>query len=72
MKTASNAIYFSASYGPTFGSGHDLHISAKAGESNGSYSNLGSGYNAKQDRNFLAGSYNFKPKEYEVFQLKKS
>ena len=39
-----NVFYCDPSYGPTFGNGHDIHISSNANTSNGSYSNLGSSY----------------------------
>jgi len=69
VTSAPNAIYGYSSYGPTFGSGHDLYLSDSCNSSNGSYSNLGTGYGAPKDTSMLAGSYNFTVKDYEVFQV---
>lgn len=70
------SIYGSSGYGPTFGGGHDFHISDNANSNNSSYSNFGHGfahpsisYNSTQAKNFFCGSYNFRPSEVEVFQL---
>ena len=69
------AIYSNNGDGPTFGNGHDLYISNSCHTNTNSYSDLGRSYRApngyghgsSQARNFLAGSYNFKCDEYEVF-----
>ena len=67
------SIYASPSYGPTFGGGHDLHISSNSNLNTVSYSNLDSYqfdlYNSgsSESKSFLAGSYNFKVDEIEVF-----
>jgi hypothetical protein len=65
------AIYCNPSYGPSFGSGHDLHISNNANGNQGSYSNFGRSYQpppgTAQANYLLAGSYNFTPTEIEVF-----
>jgi len=47
MKPTSNssAIYNRADYGPTFGGGHDLHLSNKCNENNSSYANFPHTYN---------------------------
>jgi len=68
------AIYTYDSSGPTFGAGHDFYIN-----SNGSsgYSNLGQAYQLPSfftygklsAQSFLAGSYNFKPIEIEVYSI---
>ena len=72
------AIYTRADYGPTFGGGHDIHISNNANAGTGSYSNFAhtyqppNGYNSYgsvKAKNLLAGSYNFKPNEVETFYL---
>jgi hypothetical protein len=71
------AIYTRANYGPTFGGGHDIHISNNANAGTSSYSNFGytykvpSGYtyNTVKVKSLLAGSYNFKPNEVETFYL---
>ena len=69
------AIYTSPGYGPTFGGGHDLHISNNADKNTGSYANLGhsyrppSGYSysSSNTRALLAGTRNFSPTEVEVY-----
>ena len=45
LKSASHTIYSRADYGPTFGSGHDLHICNNSNTATGSYCHLSSGYN---------------------------
>ena len=63
------------SYGPSFGGGHDMHISDFASSNINSYSNLGytysppSGYSYGSTfaRTFLAGTYQFTPGEIETF-----
>ena len=70
-----NAIDCYPTYGPTFGAGHDLHISDNCHVNTNSYSNLGhyyklpTGYVAGTDQaqRLLAGTYYFKVDEYEVF-----
>ncbi|KAL9962228.1 hypothetical protein ACROYT_G031310 [Oculina patagonica] len=69
------AIDDTPSYGPTFGGGHDIHISNYASSNTGSYANLGYSYNPPAGHSyhssftkpFLAGSYYFQPDEVEVF-----
>ena len=73
------AIYCQAVCGPTFGTGHDLHISNQSNAcyySPESYSNLGNSYHFPlfRDRkikaeSFLAGSRNFHTTEIEVYKL---
>ena len=71
IKQGFNAIYASSSYGPTFGGGHDFYISDQSNINNYSYSNIYSyempsfGYSTS----LLAGSYNFKTFEIEVFSV---
>ena len=68
-------VYLQSNYGPTFGSGFDLHIYQKQG----SRSNLGASYALPQGveymsleaREYLAGEYMFTLDNYEVFYLKK-
>lgn len=65
-----NGIYCNSSYGPTFGGGHDLHISSNSNCNNKSYSNLGNTYECPPNvtsATFLAGNYNFYVNELEVF-----
>jgi hypothetical protein len=56
----------------TFGGGHDLHICDQANTNNSSYTNHGSTYEipSGKDKNWLAGSYNFKVIEIEVYTVK--
>jgi len=69
------AIFVGPSYGPTFGTGHDIFIASDASSNTHSYTNLGHGYNqpaghsygSSFTQSFLAGSYNFQPDEVEVF-----
>ena len=63
------------SYGPTFGGGHDIHISNYASSNRNSYTNLGTeysapsgyGYGSTFTQTFLAGTYYFTPDEIETF-----
>jgi len=69
------SIYTCSSYGPTFGNGYDIHIVDNAASNTNSYSNLGNtyspppgnSYGSSFTQSFLAGSYNFRPDEVEVF-----
>jgi hypothetical protein len=67
------AIYCSTSYGPSFGGGHDLHISNNAASNTGSYTGFGSYYQApsgvSSSYTILAGTRNFSPSEVEVFYI---
>ena len=56
----------------TYGSGHDLYIADQANVNTSSYSNLGNIYElpAGKDNTWLAGSYQFKVLEIEVFSVK--
>lgn len=70
-----HATYSGLSYGPTFGTGHDIYIASDASSSTNSYTNLGHGYSSPTGhsygtsftQSFLAGSYYFQPDEVEVF-----
>ena len=55
----------------TFGGGHDLHICDQPNTSNSSYTSPNA-YEFPQgkDKNWLAGSYNFKVLEIEVYTVK--
>ena len=68
-----HAIYGGSSNGPTFGGGHDLHISNNAASNTGSYTNFGNTYQppsgVSSTNTILAGTYNFSPTEVEVFYL---
>jgi len=73
-----NSIYCSSGYGPTFGSGHDLHICNASNTSSGSYSNFGYSfpvtelpgyqYGSNNVKNILGGGYNFLTTEIEVYE----
>ncbi|XP_068760879.1 uncharacterized protein [Montipora capricornis] len=65
-----NGIYCSSSFGPTFGGGHDLHISSDANTKTNSYSKLSHTYECPPNmvaNSFLAGGSNFYVHELEVF-----
>ena len=70
-----HSIYNNPSYGPTFGGGHDLHVTSYASTSGGSYTNLGYSYSPPRGHNyrstftlgFLAGSSGFLADEVETF-----
>jgi hypothetical protein len=74
-KNQSNEQYRYNSYGPTFGSGHDLYICNNSNTVNSSYSNFPYSFNAPTNftgtqNTFLAGSYNFQTLEIECYGLK--
>ena len=64
-------VYCKPSYGPSFGEGHDLHISNNANGNQESYTNFGHSYQpppgTAQANSLLAGSYIFTPTEIEAF-----
>ena len=65
------AILNNASFGPTFGGGHDLHV---ANGSTGSYTNLGHAYQLPPGQSALAktfftGGCHFQAAEVEVHQV---
>ena len=68
-----NAIYCRNKYGPTFGGGHDLHISENANTNTDSCSGLGYSYQCPpgQKNTFLVGAKTFTVTDYEVFGLHK-
>jgi hypothetical protein len=66
------AIYCKSNHGPSFGGGHDLHISNNANGNQESYSKFGNYYQrppgtAQAEYSLLVGSRNFTPTEIEVF-----
>ena len=72
IKNNTTAAYGHIGHGPTFGSGHDIHISSNSNVSSDSYCNLGQCYNMPEgisDPYFLTGEENFKVAEIEIFQL---
>jgi hypothetical protein len=64
-----NAIYDNSSYGPTFGSGHDLYISNSCSQNSSSYCNFPHGYSGTKSRCLSGGFYNFKVNEIEVYKI---
>ena len=76
VKSRSQAIYRSSRSGPVFGGGHDIIIFDQANSNDHSYTNFGHSYSVPLgidtgDRHLkiLAGSYHFKPDDWEVFFL---
>ena len=66
-----NAIQCNASYGPTFGAGHDLHVANCANGNTSSYTNLHTyqlppGQSAQA---FFTGGRHFQAAEVEVYQV---
>ena len=69
-----SAVHCNRSYGPSFGGGHDLHISGNANVNTSSYTRLGNSYQCPAGQNcctFLAGNKDFTVADYEVFGLHK-
>ena len=67
-----NAMYCNASYGPTFGSGHDIHVADDANGNTNSYTNLGHTYQlpaGQSAETFFTGARNFQAAEVEVYQV---
>ena len=74
VQSHQNAIKCNCGYGPSFGAGHDLHISGNANVNTSSYSYLGDSYQCPAGQpgyTFLAGNMNFTVADYEVFGLHK-
>jgi hypothetical protein len=72
LSNPSDAIYCPASYGPTFGGNHDIHVADNSNTNTSSYSNLGHGYEndtGVNGRQIFTGEYNFTVKEIEVFTI---
>ena len=67
-----NAMYRCYSYGPTFGSRHDIYISNAAKNNQLSYTRCGGTYSnptgySTGDCKFFTGAYRFTPCDIEVF-----
>ena len=69
------AIYAPSGYEPAFGSGQDFIISDLSNNNTKSYSSIGDSYKfdkythgTNEAKEFLAGSFDYKVKEIEVFQ----
>lgn len=72
FKSYNEATYDHSSYGPTFGSNYDLHISDSCRSNKNSYSNLGGSYKVPSGytaTTALAGTNYFSCDDYEVFYL---
>ena len=66
------AMYHCSSYGPTFGSGHDIHISDNSMGNSGSYTRCGNTYSVPSGYSagscgFFTGGNHFTPSDIEVF-----
>ena len=70
-----HSIYCNPSYGPTFGGGHDIHISSNSNTTYSSYCSLNSynfpslEYGSNQAQSFLVGYSGFVTSKIEVFKL---
>jgi hypothetical protein len=69
-----NGIFCNQIYGPTFGGGHDIYITDKSNTNSSNHSNLCHSYThpdythgSNEAQSLLAGSYNFKVFEIEVY-----
>lgn len=75
VKKPYRAMYRHSSYGPIFGSGHDIYIANNANSNRNSQANFGynSVYSVPSDvqnkQTLLAGSHPFTPDDWEVFYL---
>ena len=68
-----NAIHYNNSYMSTFGGGADIYICDQANTSNSSYCEINNTcyeFPQGKDKTWLAGSYNFKVLEIEVYTVK--
>jgi hypothetical protein len=73
---STKAIYCLSTHGPTFGGGHDIHISSGSNANQTSYCNFGSSfktagyeYCTAKAQSILAGSFYFQTIEIEVFSI---
>jgi hypothetical protein len=67
-----HAVFGQSSYGPTFGSRHDIYVADNASSNSTSYTNLGQTYQLPAGQNaqtFLTGARNFQAAEIEVFRV---
>ena len=61
-------IYDHASYGPTFGAGHDIYVSDLANSNTNSYTSIGNSYICPNPSlEYLDGSQQYQARELEVF-----
>eukprot|EP00586_Coscinodiscus_wailesii_P010113 CAMPEP_0172490414 /NCGR_PEP_ID=MMETSP1066-20121228/20820_1 /TAXON_ID=671091 /ORGANISM="Coscinodiscus wailesii, Strain CCMP2513" /LENGTH=605 /DNA_ID=CAMNT_0013258867 /DNA_START=47 /DNA_END=1864 /DNA_ORIENTATION=+ len=68
----SEAICQVASYGPTFGEGHDIYVADNPNSNSNSFVSIGATYICPegQSSDFITGSENFKVQEMEVFAIR--
>ena len=76
VTASGNALYDVPSYGPTFGNGHDLHISDGSNTNTNSYISSSSytypnGNSGSSGGVFMLGASYFQMAEIEVFEVKK-
>lgn len=64
-----NAIYGSSSYGPLWGSGHDLYLASGCLSNNSSTTNQSASYNYYGKTYCLSGGANFQAIDYETYEL---
>jgi len=72
-----NNAYCNSGYGPTWGSGHDLHINSNMKSNNNytnpsSYKTVSPGYTGSFDKTLFAGAYKFVVDDIEVFTVTSS
>ncbi len=72
VKNYGNAIYCNSGSGPTFGGGHDIHVSDNSNSNTSSYTNTNNCYNlpvapGKSYSILTDGNYNFQTTEVEVY-----
>ena len=67
-KVKLSSIYDHTDYGPTFGEGHDLHISSGCKNQNSSYCNAPNTYSEATIKD-LSGEKNFGVDNYEVYSV---
>jgi hypothetical protein len=68
-----NAVYQNSSYGPTFGSGHDLYLATGCKSNNNSYCNSNYSYGFYYSYNLInpgSQTTNFQVTDYEVYLVK--
>ncbi|CAF3659459.1 unnamed protein product [Rotaria sordida] len=68
---AGNAVYHNSGYGPTFGTGHDIHLANYSNSNNSSFTNFNHGYldTTGKRNNTFTGARNFTTSDIEVFKL---
>jgi len=68
IKSSGNAVYHNPSYGPTFGSGHDINVKSGALTSKSSYVAQNNGYHSKSSYEINGGTKNFQVLDYVVLK----